>query len=129
MRFFYDNGVPATNGTRGSLIIARGLVFNAKPFRGGRRRVKSISVDFATGRRPGFDWVTPLVRPHAFHWEGLNILFRTATAYKSGIRKPQAARAIGRALFHKQEFQRAMIRWRAERHENDRGSSLSRVPW
>ena len=69
---------------------------NAKPFRDGRRRAraKSISVDFATGRRPGFDWATPLVRPHAFHWESLNIfLLRTATVHKPGIHKQRAQSA------------------------------------
>ena len=77
--------------------------FYAKPFRGGRRRAKSSSMDFATGRRPGFDWANPLVRAHACHWESLNISFRTATVSKSGIRKGRRTAASAPAIQHKVE--------------------------
>ena len=118
---FYDNGVPATtNGTRVHCLRPRFMPSRFAAVVGaGRRRAKSISMAVF---RPGFHY-SLRVSP------GKILLSRSAPPLHLNPNPQGTARAIGRALFHKQEYQSAMIRWRAERHKNDRGSSLNRVPW
>ena len=104
--FFYDNGAPATSGTRRGTRPNHFAAVVAGP---------NI-----------FRWMS---RPDVGRvWIGPIRLFRCTRVPGNFTTISRTARAIGRALFHKQEYQRAMIRWRAEWHENDRGSSFSRVP-